>query len=76
MKTEIIPVIQLTPEGHDSDDVYFENKAHEKVRGYGYRSKDDGRFHIRRCPSCGKENYAMAVAEGPCCWCGYNVTNI
>lgn len=24
-----------------------------------------------RCPVCAKENYAMSVASGQCCWCGY-----
>ena len=25
-----------------------------------------------RCPKCGKENYAMAVADGICYSCGFN----
>lgn len=25
-----------------------------------------------RCPKCGRENYALAVAKGICVWCGFN----
>jgi len=31
---------------------------------------DDGRLFMQRCPRCGRENYAMAVSSGTCCWCG------
>lgn len=24
-----------------------------------------------RCPECGRENYAPAVASGVCVWCGF-----
>lgn len=27
---------------------------------------------IIRCPKCGRENYALAVAKGICVWCGFN----
>lgn len=23
------------------------------------------------CPKCERENWAMVVAKGQCCWCGY-----
>ena len=25
-----------------------------------------------RCPKCNRENYAIAVASGCCCWCGFD----
>lgn len=28
--------------------------------------------HLIRCPHCGRENYAIAVATGKCCWCGFD----
>ena len=31
--------------------------------------------YLIRCPSCGKENWAMFVASGICTWCGYD-TNV
>lgn len=39
---------------------------------YGFLS-DDGRIFLTRCPKCEKENWAMAVASGQCCWCGHKV---
>jgi excinuclease ABC subunit A len=30
------------------------------------------RTGVAHCPKCGKENYAMAVIDGICCWCGFN----
>jgi len=32
----------------------------------------DGKVYLVRCPECGLENWAMAVASGVCCWCGYD----
>lgn len=32
----------------------------------------DGSILLIRCPKCDTENYALAVADGICCWCGYN----
>lgn len=34
----------------------------------------DGRLYLVRCPQCGRENYALAVSSGQCCWCGYRAT--
>ncbi|MBR3254575.1 hypothetical protein IKF88_02485 [Candidatus Saccharibacteria bacterium] len=35
--------------------------------------KDEkGKVYLVRCPKCGKENWAPAVAHGICAWCGYN----
>jgi len=30
-----------------------------------------GRIFMVRCAKCDMENWAMAVASGQCCWCGY-----
>lgn len=38
-----------------------------------FRSGD--KVYLVRCPKCHKENYAMAVSSGECCWCGYNANN-
>lgn len=38
--------------------------------GYVWEGKDGGLF-MERCPKCGKENWALAVASGQCAWCGY-----
>jgi len=27
---------------------------------------------LLRCPKCGRENYALNVAQGICTWCGYD----
>lgn len=35
-----------------------------------YPNTDD--ILLIRCPECGRENYALAVADGICCWCGFN----
>lgn len=32
----------------------------------------DGKMYLEYCPKCGLENYAIAVASGQCCWCGYD----
>lgn len=31
----------------------------------------EGALYLQRCPKCERENYAMAVTSGQCCWCGY-----
>lgn len=41
------------------------------TRGYGF-VQDDNTIALIRCPSCGKENYAMAVTSGKCAWCGFD----
>lgn len=35
-------------------------------------TKKDGRLGLIRCPKCKQENYAMAVSDGVCCWCGWD----
>lgn len=59
-----------TPEDHDSRNVFF--KIDGKVVGYGYQGKSDGKIHVQRCPQCGDENWAIAIAQGNCAWCNYN----
>ncbi len=49
-----------------SKTVYMEN---------GISVQDDGVILLIRCPKCGRENWAMAVRDGECCWCGYNAHN-
>lgn len=34
---------------------------------------DDGERALVRCPSCGKENYALNVLSGICTWCAYDI---
>lgn len=42
----------------------------------GFFSDDGKDFYLTRCyvchPSYGRENWAMAVAGGMCCWCGFD----
>jgi len=33
-----------------------------------WRNKDI--TYVKRCQRCDRENYAMAVVSGFCCWCG------
>jgi len=66
--------IRITPDDYDSDDVYIKDKKGNQI-GYAYRSKDDGRFHIMRCPRCHLENYAMTISEGSCAWCGFTLND-
>ena len=46
-----------------SKTIYFE---------FGISVEDDGHILLMRCPKCDRENYALAVADGVCCWCGYD----
>jgi hypothetical protein len=32
---------------------------------------EQGNPYLVRCPSCMRENYAIAVATGQCVWCGW-----
>lgn len=32
----------------------------------------NGKVFLVRCPECKKENWAMAVADGVCVWCGFD----
>lgn len=43
-------------------------------RGFGFIGNREPRMvALLRCPDCGKENYAMAVGDGICAWCGFDV---
>ena len=33
---------------------------------------EDGKVYLVRCPSCKRENWAPAVADGVCAWCGWS----
>lgn len=39
---------------------------------YGISAQNDGRILLIRCPKCKRENYALAVADGICSFCGYD----
>ena len=41
------------------------------AEGVEYYPDDDTLLMIR-CPECGQENYAPAVATGRCVWCGFD----
>lgn len=32
-----------------------------------------GSCHLVKCPRCKKENYCLAVADGICAWCEFNL---
>lgn len=40
-------------------------------RRNGVEWYSDGTILLIRCPKCKRENWALAVADGRCCWCGY-----
>lgn len=46
-------------------------KSRWLVKGVEYYPDTDDILLIR-CPKCGRENYALAVAAGVCVWCGFN----
>lgn len=39
---------------------------------YGFIG-ENGKVYLQHCPKCERENLAIAVASGQCCWCGYKV---
>lgn len=70
------PVIFDTTE---SANVFFADQDTGKVFGYGYIAKKDNpdkKICLVKCPSCNKENYAMAVVSGVCSWCGFDSNEI
>lgn len=69
MKIKIIK----TPSIYDHDVIRFTNDKGVQVKGDGYIGKEDGRVGLVKCPACCRENYAMSVNSGMCCWCGYNL---
>lgn len=52
--------------GHDHVTVRYNGKF------IGFKGLKSDRICVERCGSCGKENYAMAVLSGQCCWCGWD----
>jgi ribosomal protein L37E len=49
------------------------NKAREERRdGKGFSFRDGNGWYMVRCHECGRENYAMNVPSGQCCWCGFD----
>lgn len=40
-------------------------------KGVEYYPEYDSILLIR-CPKCGRENWPLAVADGVCCWCGFD----
>ncbi len=55
--------------GRDHVTVHMDG-SHVGFRGIGKTS-----ICLQRCPKCGRENYAMAVLSGQCCWCGFNANS-
>lgn len=49
------------------------DRAKYKVlaKGVEYYPEEDT-ILLMRCPKCKKENYALAVADGICVWCGFD----
>ncbi len=41
------------------------------AKGVEYYPEED-EILLMRCPKCNKENYALAVADGICVWCGFD----
>lgn len=55
----------MSKEVKENDPVYFDGKY------IGFRLKDGG-VGLQRCGSCRRENYALSVLSGKCCWCGWD----
>lgn len=60
------------PESYDSNQVLFYKEGTELAVGHAYQGKDDLKIHIKRCPECDTENYALAISDGNCYSCGFN----
>lgn len=39
---------------------------------FGFRGLKSGTIGVQKCAKCRKENYALAVLDGRCCWCGWS----
>lgn len=48
----------------------MEAEAYVDGKHVGFRT-DNGRLFLLRCPKCDLENWAMAVADSVCAWCGW-----
>ena len=64
-------VITPQPPDHDSDRVHWQLPDGKEV-GFGYVDRERGRIGLIKCPKCLRENYAVAVADGICAFCGFN----
>lgn len=71
MKTILIQ----TPSDHDSDDIRWVDDA-GKEHGFGFVAKGEKKIAVIRCPECERENYALAVLDGVCVWCGFKAGNL
>jgi ribosomal protein S27E len=72
MDKYILTVRPLRPH-HDSHDVHISGPEHT---GMGYKElMSPGEFGLIRCPSCGRENYVMAVSSGVCSHCGWDIND-
>ena len=61
---------RLNPPTYDHDTMFYDGNF------IGFRSHKDGHLGLERCPECGRENWAMAVVSGECCWCGFDVNKL
>jgi hypothetical protein len=44
----------------------------KREKGTGYEDRSTKLICMIKCFKCGKENYAISISSGFCCWCGYN----
>lgn len=65
-------VITHKPDNYDHDDLWWQADDGER-RGFGFRSKKDGKLCLQKCPDCGRENYYAMVLDGQCAWCGWSI---
>ena len=42
----------------------------------GFSPLDSDEIRLERCYKCGKRNYAPAVMDGVCAWCGWDANNL
>ncbi|MFH2143075.1 MAG: hypothetical protein ABIJ97_11665 [Bacteroidota bacterium] len=63
--------IKNKPNTYDHNDLYLG----DKWIGYVGKKERNGEVSIGlvKCPECRKENYAMAVLDGQCAWCGWEI---
>lgn len=68
-------IIVNKPDEYDSNSVRWINELEDNTEiqiGFGYQSRDDGRIHIKKCPKCHYENYALHISEGSCFKCDFD----
>lgn len=64
--------IEDTPKKMDSYNLFWTDEK-GKRRGLGFMNKKTQVVGLMRCPECGRENYALNVLSGGCCWCGFKI---